>query len=275
MSPDPPTSPSPDGSFWSPPSAGAAGPNLDLAIRQIGGSGFGEQVLVDLFPTLGARHLAIMSKQAGEEPHLITWGSITDAAVGLECWRSYRAGLYRYDSTWDSVGQHLKGSPSVVCRHVTADDLPASAYRTVVFTDHALRARLSVYGYAASGEIVACNLYRTNEDGDFREADLRTWDRVGPTLLAASIRHAELSSVSANYGGRVQSALTDKLFDLFPSLSSRETDVCAQVLMGRSYKAIALSMSISPATVKTYRERAFQRIGVESREALLERVFGS
>ncbi len=195
--------------------------------------------------------------------------------MGLECWRSYRAGLYRYDTTWDSVAKRLEQPDAILFRHVTAADLPPSTYRTTVFTNHALHARLSVYGYAASGEIVACNLYRTEADGDFGEAEFRIWTRICPTLLAATLRHAELSSVSANYGGRVQSALTDKLIDLCPALSSRETDVCAQVLMGRSYKAIALSLSISPATVKTYRERAFQRIGVDTREVLLERVFGS
>jgi DNA-binding CsgD family transcriptional regulator len=52
-------------------------------------------------------------------------------------------------------------------------------------------------------------------------------------------------------------------------LPRREAEVCARILYGMSSVGIALDLSVSEETVKTYRKRAYQRLNIGSERELL------
>jgi two-component system response regulator NreC len=52
-------------------------------------------------------------------------------------------------------------------------------------------------------------------------------------------------------------------------LSERETAVVQRVAQGYSNKAIAAQLNLSVKTVETYRARAIDKLGIESRAALV------
>jgi DNA-binding CsgD family transcriptional regulator len=52
-------------------------------------------------------------------------------------------------------------------------------------------------------------------------------------------------------------------------LPRREAEVCARILYGLSSVGIALDLSVSEETVKTYRKRAYQRLVIGSERELL------
>ena len=56
-------------------------------------------------------------------------------------------------------------------------------------------------------------------------------------------------------------------------LTERECQVCARIVYGLSMKEIARDLGISPDSAVTYRKRAFLRLDVADRAALLRRVF--
>ncbi|AKT50510.1 response regulator [Arsenicicoccus sp. oral taxon 190] len=66
---------------------------------------------------------------------------------------------------------------------------------------------------------------------------------------------------------RVAQLLMTRLRDPRPDLSAREVDVLRGVAEGLSNKAIARSLFISEATVKTHLVHCFDKLGVDSRTA--------
>ncbi|MGE0797397.1 MAG: helix-turn-helix transcriptional regulator [Lautropia sp.] len=68
--------------------------------------------------------------------------------------------------------------------------------------------------------------------------------------------------------GAVERALRQR----FPILSRREAEVCALTAIGSSVEDIAAGLAISPATVATFRRRAYAKIGIGSQKELFARL---
>ena len=66
-------------------------------------------------------------------------------------------------------------------------------------------------------------------------------------------------------------AITTELLDM--ALSERESEVVQQVARGYSNKDIATQLNLSVKTVETYRARAMEKLGLESRVALVRFAF--
>jgi DNA-binding CsgD family transcriptional regulator len=52
------------------------------------------------------------------------------------------------------------------------------------------------------------------------------------------------------------------------ALPRRESEVCERLLRGWTHDGVAADLGISPTTVKTYRDRAFERLGIHHRHQL-------
>lgn len=65
-----------------------------------------------------------------------------------------------------------------------------------------------------------------------------------------------------------------RLVRLQRELTDRELDVCARLLQGMTHEGIATDLGLSVPTVKTYRNRAFARLGIHFRNELFARVLG-
>ena len=65
-----------------------------------------------------------------------------------------------------------------------------------------------------------------------------------------------------------------RLMRLQAELTDRELDVCARLLQGMTHEGIASDLGLSVPTVKTYRNRAFVRLGIHFRNELFARVLG-
>jgi len=59
-----------------------------------------------------------------------------------------------------------------------------------------------------------------------------------------------------------------------PSLTGRERGVCARSLTGETAREIGQALGLSPATVLTYRQRAYQKLGHSKAHDLLAAVMG-
>ncbi len=259
--------------FWQPDRSDTA-PDISKAIGCIGTETFSDVAVESLFPRLRSRHLVVYSRSYRSAPRLITSGSLGAAAITIDCWRAYLATFAKYDPIWSTVSGMLKPETPTVIGLIKAEGIGHADFRNLVYRRHGLQSRLSVYGYSKGRDLVACNLYRAIEDGDYSDEELTLWSQVAPSLLAAAVRHGELCS-GAFDGAEVniEGVAERRLLQVCPALSNREREVCAQLVAGRAYKAIAASLHVTTGTVKTYRERAFSRIGVRSREELLATLF--
>lgn len=100
-------------------------------------------------------------------------------------------------------------------------------------------------------------------------------------LYRISQRIARRAAASTTPGGTADSATgrasdpeTDKL-DTFAAafrLSEKETEVLRLTVRGRSRQRIAETLYVSPGTVNTYFYRIYQKVGVHTRQELLDKV---
>lgn len=90
-------------------------------------------------------------------------------------------------------------------------------------------------------------------------------------LLKTASDEELLGAIRAVHAGQrvVPPAVADRLADaaLRPALTARERDVLAELAKGRTTKAIARSLGISPGTVRSHLEHIFDKLDCRDRTA--------
>jgi two-component system NarL family response regulator len=90
-------------------------------------------------------------------------------------------------------------------------------------------------------------------------------------LLKTASDEELLGAIRAVHAGQrvVPPAVADRLADaaLRPALTARERDVLAELAKGRTTKAIARSLGISPGTVRSHLEHIFEKLDCRDRTA--------
>lgn len=204
-------------------------------------------------------------------PALHAHGSAGHAPEGTaDSWRVYRQSLYRRDATFTAAREAVSaGSMALV--HWTAAEIP-SDHRAAIYSRNGLRERLSIVSGGAGEGLLAVNLYRHEHQPALGGDAVEAIGRMARPLLACVRRHIALAAAtSAPDPGPAPKAGLQALAALTP----REREVCERLLRGWTHAGIAADLGLTPATVRTYRDRAFDRLGIRSRHALFARVAGT
>lgn len=237
---------------------------LAALIGAIGGARFSIDALEALNEPLQAASWSVYRVWRDRVPVMYLSASRGVADTTKSCFAAYRDGLYRHDRSFDAVSA---GRAAVL--HLRADDAPTEQHRERIYRRHGLAERLSVATQDDDGSLLAVNLYHHDHQGAFSGAERERFVRLAPLLLAAVRRHVALAATAP---------LTDDpraaLVAACPALTPRELDVCERLLRGWSHDGVAADLGVSVATVKTYRARAFERLGLHFRSELFAR-FGA
>ena len=225
-------------------------------VAAIGADGFANAALQGLHASgLTAASWSVYRLRPGALPLLHLSSSLGVADTTQQCFDTYAGGLYRHDCSFDTV---RPGAAAMLRMH--ADEAPSADHRDAIYRRHGMLERLSVVQRADDGSLLAVNLYHHQHQGCFSDAELRGFGDLAPLLLAAVQRHLALAPA----GRDERSALLRRC----PALTTRELDVCERLLRGWSYDGIAADLGLSLATVKTYRARAFERLGLHFKSEL-------
>ena len=174
-----------------------------------------------------------------------------------------------------------------------ASEVPNPLHREASYQRHGVLERLSVVQRRADGSLLAVNLYRHCHQGRFSPEEVACFANLAPLLLAAVLRHitlapllrdvlavASATGLPARIAGQLPSHLPSHLPGAAatgpratlqahcPALTGRELDICERLLRGWTYDGIAADLGLSIATVKTYRARAFDRLGMHCKSEL-------
>lgn len=234
--------------------------SLSGLIASIGRPGFAGQALSDLNGALAAGSWAVYQRFADKPPVLHLSASHRVADTTQDCFAAYRdAGLYRRDGSLGAV-PFRPGSTVLLRMHAT--QAPNADHRDAIYRRHGLLERLSVAQRAGDGSVLAVNLYHHEHQGPFSEGELAHFAELAPALLAGVSRHLEWCQTPVPLMPR------DRLRSQCPALTERELDVLERLLKGLSYDGIAADLGLTLATVKTYRARAFDRLGIHFKSEL-------
>ena len=248
-----------------PSAAPSAAPrNTDAAQRalagvigSVGDSAFGSAALAKLNEWMPLCWWSVYRLFDDAPPTMHASGSFGVPDGTKDSWRAYRAGLYRRDQTFAAArGQVLEGN--AVMTHWDAREIP-TAHRQQIYQRHGLRERLSLVTGDDQAGLLAVNLYRHDGQPAFSDDAIDAVRCLARPLLACVSRHLALT-MPANATGMTGSA--------FHSLTGRELEVCQRLLKGWTHDGIAADLGLSAGTIKTYRDRAFERLGIHHRNEL-------
>jgi DNA-binding CsgD family transcriptional regulator len=244
----------------------ATAASLCGVIDALGRTDFAGRALAALQPAIRAASWSVYELQPGCAPvmHL----SSTHADAGPDrtaaCFEAYAGGLYLRDSSFDRVRRQRAGGPMVTTMH--ADAAPNREHREAIYRAHQVLERLSVAAQDECGALLAVNLYHHEPQGPFTAAERERFQAMAPLLFQSVRRHLSLRHERSQTPSPRAAMLAAA-----PALTARELDVCERLLRGWTYDGVAADLGLTVPTVKTYRARAFARLGLHFRSELFAR----
>ena len=204
----------------------------------------------------------------GHRPRLFLSGSAGVPDTTRDCWRAYLSGPHRSDRSLLPV-EDASAAGQPVVSHITASEVPRE-HRARVYEAHGVAERVSVVQRVEDGAVFAVNFYRHAEGRPYTDGQLEAFGAVAGAVLAFTRKHVALAGVA---GLDDDSELTEdlhrrQLLSLCPALTARELDVCERLLRGMTQEGVAADLGLGVPTVKTYRNRAFARLGIHFRSEL-------
>jgi DNA-binding CsgD family transcriptional regulator len=175
-------------------------------------------------------------------------------------------GLWKSDPAMTEAQRCVDGpTPAII--HVDFSDRGYVDLRPRVYPH--VRDRILLCGRAAGGAF-GLSVLRSDPHAPFAEESIERLGRAAELLVAVLAKHADVCQSRPN----VAMALTalpeiENCIVATSDLPRREAEVCARILYGLSSVGIALDLSVSEETVKTYRKRAYQRLNIGSERELL------
>ena len=167
----------------------------------------------------------------------------------------------------DPVGDAFDATPhhcDVALQRVRPSDIATPSFRRVFFDDAGIVERISVIqrGHDAWRGI---NIARHASDGTCSDDELDSL--VGLACLALPMLPLNRRRDAVAQPPTI-TELEERLGARCARLTQRERQVCARAASGMSVEETALDLGIAKTSVLTYRQRAYQRLGVTSPIAL-------
>ena len=227
-------------------------------VPALGERRFGQSLLRSVGASLPVSSFSLY--RTGNAPAILCSGSLGIPDTTRDCWRAYLSGPIHQDRTLrdertaDVPGQGLR------LFHITAREVPGE-HRARIYEAHGLAERVSVVQHEGGASLFALNFYRHEHQRALTDSQIADFGRVGALLMALARKHVALLP-------RDEEAQLQRLHSLQPELTQRELEVCVRLLKGMTQEGIAADLHIGLPTVKTYRNRAFARLGIHFRSEL-------
>ncbi|MBC5782089.1 LuxR family transcriptional regulator [Ramlibacter sp. USB13] len=244
-----------------PATSGAPGQALAPMIDALGQPGFPGALLAHVHPLVPAASFSVYQIGSTRAPRLFMSATRGVPDRTRDCWRAYISGPHREDRSLEST----EGTQAIVLCHVDAGEVPRE-HRVLVYEAHGMAERISAVQREPDGALFALNLYRHLHQQAFTDAQVAAFEQMAPALVALARKHVAL--MPAPPDERKAAGWRRQLRLLAPDLTDRELDVCERLLRGMTHEGVAADLRLGLATVKTYRNRAFGRLGIHFRSEL-------
>jgi len=234
---------------------------LGCMIDELGQPGFANVLLAQVHPLVPAASFSVYQIGSSREPRLFMSATCGVPDRTRDCWRAYLSGPHRHDQ---SLAAAANDDAIVLC-HLDAAEVPVE-HRVRVYDAHGMAERISAVRREPDGTLFALNLYRHLHQHPFTDAQVAAFESMAPALVALARKHVALTPLLRDE--RTVEISRQRLALLGVGLTERELDVCARLLRGMTHEGIAADLALSLTTVKTYRNRAFDRLGIHFRSEL-------
>ncbi|MFP6559771.1 LuxR C-terminal-related transcriptional regulator [Paraburkholderia sp. B3] len=235
-------------------------------------SALSSAVLNSLKDQIKAGHCSIFHYQAIGKVRLVSGADRFSQSIAIENARPYIAGgIFRLDTNQDILGDKANNRPAAsFIHHQTVSDLRAPAHRELYFNADLLE-RVSLLHCLRDGSWAAINLYRQRGEGGISEQEFRALENLAIPIAHCVARHIELKGEqpsATSIAPLPESSLLLEIQNRFPDIPRREREVMCALLRGLTADGIACHLNLGVATVVTYKQRLFRRLGINTRAQL-------
>lgn len=209
-----------------------------------------------------------MTIEENSPPRIAGWSSLrADTWQRVEV---YQNSLYKKDNTINHLPNDDDEGQFFVCCQ-TPEEIEDLSYREHFFGDPEFVAEVTVIHKERSVWKIGKFYLRDVLKSEQHLIDIGT---IGALTFPLGARHALRGDNSLRQASRpkAEERLLTLLENRFPQLTPRERQVCALSILGNSTQAVAGMLSISPNTVITYRQRIYDRLGVNSTSSLVREI---
>ncbi|MBZ0216757.1 MAG: helix-turn-helix transcriptional regulator [Fimbriimonadaceae bacterium] len=244
-------------------------------ISAAGEDHFAAELLDVLEPAVHVDHIVVFTFSFDGKPGwLLTYGSVpNNYAVRLA--EQYVGSYFELDPGFQNVLDFQTDQPPQVSGF-DRNKVNSQRYWETFYKNSSLIDKISIL-HSHDRLKYLTNYYRATGSAPFSVADKTNMRRIAPLLTSAVSLHVDhLKDTASGLSLRDSSQNIETAADIpsvddvnpFDSLSERERDICRLILIGFSTEAMALDLGLSVNTVKTYRRRAYKKLGIISANEL-------
>ncbi|HWK62726.1 MAG TPA: helix-turn-helix transcriptional regulator [Eoetvoesiella sp.] len=242
------------------------GAGLEDIIVSLGEADFGMRLLAAVNQVVYVDFLSVYQLDTQSAPCMFLSSSKKEIDVNADCFKSYRSNLYEYDRTFDSAKAVL--APGGLSMTYTHQSQFAPAHRDAIYRRHGIGDRLSIVCEDGDEGLFAANLYRYESHRTFGSSDVDAVAEFAGSVSICIKKHIAIGRQQWRFAQTQRRTLAVELGRICPRLTGRELAVCEGLLLGRTYDGIAADLGLSLTTVKTYRGRAFDKLGINFKSQL-------
>lgn len=241
-------------------------PGVATLVEAIGTAEFAQCLIGYLHEVSGADHCAAFQLDANSVSALASSSFDTRRQMTPMVERYVREGLWRVDPAMSVARSQIESSSTSLVR-VDLDDERYCDLRPRVYPQ--VKDRVVICGRRDNSDF-GLSVLKSSTHTHFGRSEIDNLMQQADILLSTMAKHASVLAVRPS----AAMALTD-LRDIMSCLSARgdfakrEMEVVARILYGMSTTGIALDLAIGEETARTYRKRAYQRLGIGSERELL------
>lgn len=239
---------------------------IGTAIKAIGTDGYDTASLEVFARAFDADHWTFFHHSEGRVTRIAA-ASRSCVPSGDDSIQRFISDCHRLDPALTTASKNLR-EPMLVNK-MDINDIPDPRYRKC-FELTGVTERLSLYSRCAS-DLYQLSIYRTATARSTSSApEIRHFTALAGLMMTTGLKHEMLRAAEKSPPPEIGlSAIEARLQALPGQLSDRESQVCARAAIGRTIDMTAADLDIKPSSVITYRQRAYQKLGVRSQNELI------
>jgi DNA-binding CsgD family transcriptional regulator len=243
--------------------------SLGEVIEAIGTDGYGRACLSLFEQSLEAEHWALFHYRANNSVDCIATASRFYVAAAQENIDRFVVRCHKVDPSMIVLKQQ---QPELSCvTKIEIGDIRDRQYRHCFELTH-VQERLSFFARVGS-DLHQLSIYRGPRKRTFSSLELKYFSTLASLILATASKHERIGSAATGVPRHLDLEAIERHLEYLPGgLSRREREVCSRAAAGKTIEGTALDLNIRKTSVITYRQRAYQKLGISRQNELVALV---
>lgn len=244
------------------------GDSLGEVIKAIGTNSYGRACLELFEESLDADHWALFHYRSNNSVDCVATASRVYMAAALENIDRFVGRCHRVDPSLIVLKKQRPDNTCVI--KIEIGDIRDQQYRHCFESTH-VQERLSFFSRLGSDLHQLC-VYRGPRKQTFSSLELTHFSTLASLVLATASKHERLCGAT-DIPRHLDLEAIERCLEYLPGgLSRREREVCSRAAAGKTIEGTALDLDIRKTSVVTYRQRAYQKLGISRQNELVALV---